>query len=378
MTDKSLKEIVKYFLYLGATGFGGPIALIQQMRTDLAENSETRVISELEFDQAFTMIKAMPGPVAFQMAVYVGVKQKKFWGGFFAGFGIIFPAFVMMVILAMFYDTIIENHFLNSAIQGAQYAVAGVILMGLYKLSKIYHAKIIFWIFSIFAAVTFYFKIIPETVLIIGTGIFFVLMSMTTLKNKLMNFSVFIFSAMDLDRIIPIFKDSFKTGALVFGTGLAAFPFLQTAFVDQLGWLNLKTFNDAVSFGQMTPGPVTIATTFMGYKMAHMPGALAATVGLFLPAFIHMTTWFPKALGWMSSQKWISYFILGSTAAVVGCVFVTVVNMNKNEYSKYSFWLIAIMSLSLQLNLIPKIKNVSVLKVIGLGALANVILYYFS
>ncbi|MBC7458157.1 MAG: chromate efflux transporter [Bdellovibrionaceae bacterium] len=376
MIDKSLQEIAKYFLYLGSTGFGGPIALIQQMRTDLAENPATRVISLQEFDQAFTMIKAMPGPVAFQMAVYIAVKQKNFWGGFLAGFGIIFPAFVMMVLLATLYDSIVENKFLNSAMQGAQYAVASVILMGLYKLSKIYQTKIIFWIFTIVAAITFYLKMIPETVLIIGMGIFFVLINMTSLKNKLMSFNIFIFSAIDLERVIPIFKDSFKTGALVFGTGLAAFPFLQTAFVDQLGWLDLKTFNDAVSFGQLTPGPVTIATTFMGYKMAHFSGALAATVGLFLPAFIHMTTWFPKTLSWLSSQKWISYFILGSTAAVVGCVFITVVNMNINEYSKYSFWLIATMAIVLQLNFIPKVKNISILKVIGTGALLNVILYY--
>jgi chromate transporter len=375
MTDRSLQKIAKYFLYLGTTGFGGPIALIHQMRLDLAESEKTKIISEQEFDQAFTMIKAMPGPVAFQMAVYLGVKQRNFWGGFVAGFGIIFPAFVMMVILAVFYDAIIENHYLNSAIQGAQYAVASVILMGLYKLSKIYHAKIMFWIFTIFAAVTFYFKILPETALIIGTGIFFVLISRTRLKDKLMSFNFFILSVIDKERLFPIFRDSFETGALVFGTGLAAFPFLQTAFVDQLGWLDLKTFNDAVSFGQMTPGPVTIATTFMGYKMAHFWGAIAATVGLFLPAFIHMTTWFPRALNWLSKQHGVSYFILGSTAAVVGCVFITVVNMNQNEYVKYSFWLIATLALLLQLNLIPKIKNVSVLQVIGIGALINLLIY---
>lgn len=378
MTDSSLKGIAKYFLYLGTVGFGGPIALIQQMRADLAENPQTRIITEPEFDQAFTMIKAMPGPVAFQMAVYIGVKQKKFWGGLLAGFGIIFPAFLMMVALAVFYDVIVENHVLNSAIQGAQYAVASVIVIGLYKLSKAYHAQIIFWVFTVFAAGTFYFKFIPETVLIVGTGLLFVLLSMTKLKNKLMNFSFFALSAMDLERLGPIFKDCFRTGALVFGTGLAAFPFLQTAFVDQRGWLDLQTFNDAVSFGQMTPGPVTIATTFMGYKMAHLYGALVATLGLYLPAFIHMTTWFPKALNWLSRQKWVSSFVLGSTAAVVGCVFITVVNMNKNEYLKYSFWLIAVATLLIQLNLIPKFKNVSVLKVIGIGALANVILYYFS
>jgi chromate transporter len=378
MTDSSLKEIAKYFLYLGTVGFGGPIALIQQMRVDLAENPQTRIITELEFDQAFTMIKAMPGPIAFQMAVYIGVKQRKFWGGFFAGFGIIFPAFLMMVALAIFYDNIVKNHFLNSAIQGAQYAVASVIIMGLYKLSKVYHAQIIFWIFTIFAAVTFYLKIIPETVLIVGTGLLLVLLSATSFKNKFMNFSLFAISALDCERLSPIFKDCFKTGALVFGTGLAAFPFLQTTFVDQRGWLDLQTFNDAVSFGQMTPGPVTIATTFMGYKMAHISGALAATLGLYLPAFIHMTTWFPKALNWLSRQKWVNSFILGSTAAVVGCVFITIVNMNKNEYLKYSFWLIAVTTLLIQLNLIPKFRNVSVLKVIGIGALVNVILYYIS
>ena len=376
MIDSSVRKISKYFFYLGFTGFGGPIALIQQMRFDLAENPENQMITEQEFDRAFTMIKAMPGPVAFQMAVYIGVKQKKFWGGLVAGLGIILPAFAMMVILAVFYDTIIQNQILNRAIQGAQYAVASVIMMGLYKLSKMYHAQISFWIFAIFAAVSFYFKLIPETILIIGTGILFVLFSLVPLKNKLMNWSFFVISALDKDRLIPIFKDSFQTGALVFGTGLAAFPFLQTAFVDQRGWLDLQTFNDAISFGQMTPGPVTIATTFMGYKMAHFPGALAATIGLFLPAFIHMTTWFPKALDWLSRQCWITHFIAGSTAAVVGCVFVTVVNMNQNEFSRSSFWFIAIFSLILQLNLIPRIKNIAIIQVIGLGALINVIIYY--
>ncbi len=378
LNKKSLKEIAKYFLYLGVTGFGGPFALIQQMRLDLAESEKTRIISREEFDQAFTMIKAMPGPVAFQMAVYIGVKQEKFWGGLLAGLGIIFPAFFMMVILATFYDNIVQNSFLNSALQGAQYAVASIILMGLYKLAKVYQTKMIFWLFAIFAAVTFYLKLIPETFLIIGTGLFFVLISLTQLKNKFMNLSIFAISILDQTRLARIFTDCFKTGAFVFGTGLAAFPFLQAAFVDHLGWLDIKTFNDAVSFGQMTPGPVTIATTFMGYKMAHLSGAIVATVGLFLPAFIHMITWFPHALNWLSRQKWVSYFILGSTAAVVGCVFMTVVHMNQNEFMKYSFWVIAVLSLLLQLNSIPRIKNLSVLKIIFIGSALNIILSYIA
>lgn len=377
LNKKNHLEILKYFLYLGCTGFGGPIALIQQMRLDLAESSN-QIMTAQEFDQAFTMIKAMPGPAAFQMAVYIGVKQNKFWGGLLAGFGIIFPAFVMMILLALSYETIVQNHYLNSAIQGAQYAVASVIIMGLYKLSKNYQTQIKFWCSVFFAALTFYFKIIPETALILGTGIFFVVLHLPEIRNKFLSINILFVTAIDQERWPQIFYSSFKTGALVFGTGLAAFPFLQSAFVDQLGWLDLKTFNDAVSFGQMTPGPVTIATTFMGYKMAHLSGALAATVGLFLPAFIHMTTWFPQALNWLSQQKWVNYFILGSTSAVVGCVFITVLNMNRNEYSKISFWVIAALALALQTQLFPRIKNISVLQVIAVGAISNLIFYIFG
>lgn len=374
MKDNSLKSIFKYFLYLGTTGFGGPIALIQQMRKDLAE-SDKKVISELEFDQAFTMIKAMPGPIAFQMAVYCGQKQGKFWGGLLAGWGVVLPAFLMMLILAFYYDTIIQNIYLDRAIHGAQYAVASIILIGLHKLSYAYRLKPLFWIFSILTATCFYYKWIPETFLILGTGVFFVLiLSFKKYQNKLMSLSFFAITALDLERLTPIFMDCFKTGALVFGTGLAAFPFLQTAFVDEKNWLSLKTFNDAVSFGQMTPGPVTIATTFMGYKMAHIYGAVVATMGLFLPAFLHISTWFPKALNWLSTQRWVSQFIFGSTAAVVGCVFVTVYNMNKNEFRNYSFWLIFIISLVLQL----KWKKISIIAVIFIGALSEVFLTFLN
>ncbi len=131
-------------------------------------------------------------------------------------------------------------------------------------------------------------------------------------------------------------------GALVFGTGLALFPFLQSEFVEHLSWLPLAVFNDGVTFGQMTPGPVTISTTFFGYQMAGLQGALAATLGLLIPPFFHMTTWFPRATDWMSKQKWISFFILGSTAAVVGCLFMTVYKMNSNELSSPYFWIIFI------------------------------------
>ncbi len=361
----SYLEIAKYFLKLGFTGFGGPVALIQQMRIDLVENLNPPILTESEFDQAFTMIKAMPGPIAFQMAVYIGQVKKKFWGGFIAGLGIILPSFFMMILLAIFYNQVIHNNYLSQALLGAQYAVAGIITVGLYKLSKNFHQKKIFWILFFLAGFLYYFKLAPESVLIIFSGL--LLVGYSKFKNKLFSISVFPLFVFDQDKIFNIFAICFKAGALVFGTGLAAFPFLQRAFVNELGWLDLKTFNDAVSLGQLTPGPVTISAAFMGYKMADFYGAIAAVIGLYLPAFIHISTWFPKALSWLSKQTWVNDFILGSAAAVVSCVLITLYHMNLSEITKPFFWIIFVGSVFIQF----RWKNLSILKIIAFGILVS-------
>lgn len=172
-----------------------------------------------------------------------------------------------------------------------------------------------------------------------------------------------IFLALFDEKIQILFKTCFTAGALVFGTGLAVFPFLQAQLVDKYMLLPISVFNDGVTFGQMTPGPVTISTTFMGFQISGLWGAVVATVGLLLPPFFHMTTWFPRAMSWMSVQSWIPKFILGSTAAVVGCLLVTVYRMNQTEIVHPIFWVISIFSFVI-LIFRPKI---SILKVL-LGA----------
>ncbi len=336
------QKLLKYFLKLGATGFGGPLALIQQMRSDLVESE--RLIDFKEFDQAFTLIKAMPGPVAFQVAVYCGHRLLGFRGALIAAFGLIFPAFLMMILIGIFYSKISVYPQIKFYLTGMQYAVAAIILLGLKNFIVSYKNNILFWLITIASAHLYVNKIIPESILIIGFGVFVVALKSINSKHKtqLLSATGISFLYFFDEKIIKIFKTCFMAGALVFGTGLALFPFLQSEFVEHLSWLPLAVFNDGVTFGQMTPGPVTISTTFFGYQMAGLQGALAATLGLLIPPFFHMTTWFPRATDWMSKQKWISFFILGSTAAVVGCLFMTVYKMNSNELSSPYFWIIFI------------------------------------
>lgn len=354
------QKLLKYFLKLGTTGFGGPLALVSQMRVDLVENQ--KLISPKDFDQAFTLIKAMPGPLAFQMAVHCGYKLSSFTGACIAGFGLIFPAFTMMLVLGVFYSQIIVVTGIKTFFTGMQFSVAAIILMSLKSFIINYKKSILFWLICLASLFLFFYKIIPESILIVGFGslvVFFNYVKKNTVSTSLsVSGALFIFN--EPEKLLQIFKTCFTAGALVFGTGLAAFPFLQSQFVDQLGWLSISVFNDGVTFGQMTPGPVTISTTFMGYKMAGFSGAICATLALLIPPFFHMTTWFPKAMSWLSLQTWITHFILGSTAAVVGCLLVTVYKMNSSEISDISFWIIFILTIAI-LYFKPKFSVIKIL-----------------
>lgn len=375
MSQKLLNTfLLKYFLKLGATGFGGPLALVQQMRRDLVESE--KLITSSEFDQAFTLIKAMPGPVAFQTAVHCGQRLNGFRGALIAGFGLMLPAFAMMLLMGVFYSQIIEFSQIKIFFNGMQYAVAAVILMNLKHFIINYKKNILFWVIAVMSAFLFFMKLIPESLLIIGFGILAVQIDFFKNKNNLKNLSViapFYFFLID-EKVLKIFKICFTAGALIFGTGLAVFPFLQSEFVDHLSWLSLTVFNDGVTFGQMTPGPATISTTFLGYQMAGFSGACAATLGILVPPFFHMTTWFPKAMGWMSSQKWIAQFVLGSTGAVVGCLLMTVYKMNINELHQFNFWIIFLFSFIL-FYFKPKF---SILKTLIISGIINLIISFVS
>lgn len=367
-------KLLKYFLKLGTTGFGGPLALIQQMRQDLVESQ--KLINAEEFDQAFTLIKAMPGPIAFQVAVHCGYKLNGFWGALTAGFGLIFPAFLMMILMGMFYSQLVDLGAVKNFFTGMQYAVAAVILIGIKGFSFNYRKNYLFWVIVFISSLLFYFKLVPESVLIVGSGL--LLVGVYSLKSKLNSttlstMSPFFLAVFD-EKIQILFKTCFTAGALVFGTGLAVFPFLQAQLVDKYMLIPISVFNDGVTFGQMTPGPVTISTTFMGFQISGFTGALVATMGLLLPPFFHMTTWFPKAIKWMSAQSWIPQFILGSTSAVVGCLLITVYRMNQTEILYPVFWGISIISFVI-LVVRPKI---SILKVLLGAGLVHLILGFLS
>ena len=335
-----MRELIRYFLYLGSTGFGGPLVLIQQMRNHYVD--EKKQIEADDFDQAFALIKAMPGPVAFQMAVFLGKRFKGFYGGFLAGACLLLPAFLMMLLVGYFYENLSQNALVNPVLEGLLYAASAVILLSLKSLINANKKEVIFWILLAINLVLFWFALLPEPVLIILFGLIAVIES--KFRNQKLMLSVAFFMV-DWPKIFETFKTCLYAGAVVFGTGFALLPVLKTNLVDIQHLIDLKQFNDGVTFGQMTPGPITITASFLGYEISGLAGALIATIGVFFFPFFHMSTWFPHAIGWLTRQKWIKPFVMGATSAVVAGIAIMLVHMNEAAALNPIFWIIFFASL---------------------------------
>ncbi len=327
--------LARYFLYLGSTGFGGPLVLIELMRQQYVIKEQR--ITAVEFDQVFALVKAMPGPVAFQMAVFLGQRFFGIWGGFLAGFCLLLPAFILMILAGLFYTSFAQIEAVNIVMRGLLYAASAVILVSLKNLILTNKKFFLFWAFLGLNLPLFWFHVLPEPALIILFGLLAVVADRWRPTAQLMSVS---FLLVDFDKVVQVFKICMYAGALVFGTGFALIPVLKTNLVDLHPFITLKEFNDGVIFGQMTPGPITITAAFLGYQISGFVGALAATIGIFLFPFIHMVTWFPKAIGWLTKQNWIIPFVMGATSAVVAGIIMTVLQMNRESYVHASFWLI--------------------------------------
>lgn len=340
-TSAALKEIFVYFLRLGATGFGGPLALVGTMQKDLVE--ERKWMSLDEFSQAFALIKAMPGPVAFQTAVFLGRQRGGFAGATIAAVLLNLPAFLAMILLGAFQETFEASPWIRVALSGMQAAALGLILASAKGLFWNFRKRWKFWILAVASVVPVVVLPAWEPLMILGGGLASILVARRLAMPKvslvplasLERFSLFgsetsaavVAAGSWWDAFGPLVWNCFKAGAFVFGSGIAIVPLMENDFVHRLNWLTHEEFMNALAFGQITPGPVVITATFIGFKTLGLAGAFAATIAIFLAPFIHMTTWFPHAMTWLSRQKWIGDFLLGAVAVVMAAVVVSVVRL---------------------------------------------------
>lgn len=312
-----VREVLHYFLRLGATGFGGPLALIAIVQKELVEERGWMPLDE--WQRSFTLIKALPGPIAFMSCTFLGYRRAGFLGGLAAAFGLVFPSFLMMIAVGALLTKMPESTGLQRLMTGLQ--VGGLVAMavGSQAIFRGYEKDRLFWILTLIAGLLGWRFFSYEPLIILLFGLLLVAWSRRAELSRYLGSWAPV--------LIALFWVHFKAGAFVFGSGLAIVPMLHADVVTKYGWLTDSQFMNALAFGQITPGPVVITSTLIGWETSGFLGACVATLAVFLASFIHMTTWFPRVAGRLARKSWMNVFLRGALAAVTGFIAISLLKL---------------------------------------------------
>jgi chromate transporter len=324
----SMRELLLYFVRLGTFGFGGPIALAGYMQRDLVERR--RWIAKQDYLEGLALAQLAPGPLAAQLAIYLGWLRGGVVGATLVGFAFVLPSFLMVLALSAVYLRFGGLPWMQGAFYGVGAAVIAIIARSAYKLVRMTLAgdRLLWAIFSVSALVTAWTEseiawlflaagaltmLVKAPPRALGGGaslglVSLPLWSLTGLAGPA--------ATATLWTIGWYFAEA---GAFVFGSGLAIVPFLYGGVVGHYHWLGDRQFLDAVAVAMITPGPVVITVAFIGYLVAGPLGAVVASVGTFLPCYLFTVIPAPFFRRYAKNAT-LKAFVDGVTAAATGAI----------------------------------------------------------
>ena len=371
----TLWQLVRYMLALGTWGFGGPVALAGYMYRDLVEKRQW--ITEADYKEGLALAQLMPGPLAAQLAIYLGYVHYRFIGASWVGVAFVLPSFLMVVALGAAYTAYGGIGWMQSVFYGVGAAVIGIIAMSTYKLTSksIGKDRLLWPIFLVSAAVTVATQS-EDVWLFLGAGVLVWLWRAPPawLKRGGQFHAVaapmaglFALSTVDGVRLKQIGLYFAYAGSFVFGSGLAIVPFLYGGVVKEYGWLTDRQFVDAVAVAMITPGPVVITTGFIGYLVSGFWGAVVAALATFVPCYLFTVLPAPyfKKYG---KRPDVVAFVEGVTAAAIGSIAGAVVVIGQRSITD---WITASLALATtgvlwRFKKMPEPAVVAVAAVIGL------------
>jgi len=346
-------QIFRYFLYLGITGFGGPFAFIEYMRRDLVIKKKWMTLEE--FKNYFGYAQIAPGPLAFQVAVYFAYFKKGFWAAVLTLLGLVLPSFLIVLIFSIFYKEFSDISYIVWGLYGIGPIIISIIFYSGFNLTRTVFTKDIFQYVLFFSAiaVSVFFKI---HILILILSFAFIALVYYTLKekfksDKVNSISVFALTAiLSAINYVPVILNQFidyvnnklldialvfmKAGALTYGSGFVIIGVLRHDVVEKFHWLTAKEFIDGIAFGQITPGPVVITSTFIGYMVSGIPGSIVATVSVFLPTFIIVLI-LAQVIEKVKDNFYLKAAIRGANAAAIGAIITTAYFLSKDALVDY-------------------------------------------
>ena len=289
----SLAELALVFLKLGTIAFGGPAAHIAMMQDEFVQ--KRKWITEADFLDRLGAANLIPGPSSTEVAIFIGHAKRGWAGLVVAGCCFIIPAAVMVALIAAMYVRFGSLPQVAGILYAIKAAVIGVIVRALWSLGRTATKTKLLAFIGVVAIVLSAIGVAPLMVIAIAgaaSGAAFwvkkpgVAPSAVGFSGKLALFAGMAAVAAAPVNLLRLFLSFLKIGSVVFGSGYVLLAFLRAEFVNHLGWLTEKQLIDAVAVGQFTPGPVFTTATFIGYLVAGIPGAVVATVGVFVPGFL--------------------------------------------------------------------------------------------
>jgi chromate transporter len=343
----AIRDLALYFLRLGALGFGGPVALVGQMERELV--GERNWLSKEEMREVIAVCQSLPGPLAIQVGIFVSYLRGGFWGAWAGGWGFILPNFLIVAALGALYVHFGALQSVTAIFYGVSPVVIALILHSCYRLARLGMEDYLQWGI---AAACFVVTVVLQAeiaLLFIAAGAlgvlyygkpwrrppttaFLVAIPMAPAANGAI-----------LSKLLLFFL---KAGALTFGSGLVIVPFLQQGVVQEHGWLGEREFLIAVAIGMISPGPVVITATFVGYLVAGFWGAVAATIGIFLPSFLLVLIAAPILRRHRANRN-VQGFVKGAYAAAIGTILGASVLLGKIAIGDWLTVLTGVVSLAL-------------------------------
>ena len=323
--ERTFRGLVGYFLRLGAYGFGGPIALVGYMHRDLV--AQRRWFSDDEYRQGLALAQTMPGPLAAQLAMWLGFLTRGILGSAAVAVAFVTPPFLLVTAAAVIYVENQSSSVVHALFRGIGPAIVAIVAIASVKLARttnrrdpllwaiaagvtvIAGAEIV-WLFlaaGIFGAIV-YGGGLPTRRAVAGVG---PLNMLATVKGL-----AFTGSGAGLGTLGLFFL---QAGAFTFGSGLAVVPFLHLGLVNDHHWLSEQQFVDCVALGIISPGPVVIIGTVAGYVVFGLTGAFVATVAIFLPAFV-LVVLLGRTYRRHAAHARVKGFVAGATAAASGAI----------------------------------------------------------
>lgn len=375
----TLQQLVLYFLRLGALGFGGPVALAGYMHRDLVE--QRGWVSDADYREGLALAQLAPGPLAAQLAIYLGYVHYRVTGATLVGIAFVLPSFLMVLALGWAYVRFGGLAWMQAVFYGVGAAVIGIIAISAYKLTrKSVGTDWLLWaIYLVLAVVT----VVTESemawmFLAAGVLVWFWRAPPRWLRRGNLHAMAAVpvpaaagaLGYVDWPLLAQVGAFFAKAGAFVFGSGLAIVPFLYGGVVTEHQWLTDKQFVDAVAVAMITPGPVVITVGFIGYLVAGLPGACVAAAATFLPCYLFTVLPAPyfKKYGRLPA---ILAFVDGVTAAAIGAITGAVIVLARRSIIDLPTALLALAAVVLLL----RFKKLSEPMIVAGAALIGLLVY---